>query len=70
MMTLGVSERAPDGDEKSLPIHVTAWEGVLGFDVKAKSVPSRQSEELQLNSPSAGQEASHSLVSQSTAQCS
>jgi hypothetical protein len=48
MMTLGVSERAPDGDEKSLPIHVTAWEGVLGFDVKAKSVPSQQFEELQL----------------------
>jgi hypothetical protein len=48
MMTLGASERAQGGDEKSLPIHVTAWEGVLGFDVKAKSVSSQQSEELQL----------------------
>lgn len=48
MMTFGASERAQDGDEKSLPIHVTAWEGVLGFDVRAKSVSSQQSEELQL----------------------
>jgi hypothetical protein len=45
LMTLAASE---DGNEKSLPIHVTAWEGVLGFDVKAKSVSSQRSEELQL----------------------
>jgi hypothetical protein len=48
LMTLAASERAQDGNEKSLPIHVTAWEGALGFDVKAKSVSSQQSEELQL----------------------
>ena len=48
LMTLAASERAQDGNEKPLPIHVTAWEGVLGFDVKAKSVSSPQSEELQL----------------------
>jgi hypothetical protein len=48
LMTLAASERAQDGNEKSLPIHVTAWEGVLGFDVKAKSVSSQRSEELQL----------------------
>jgi hypothetical protein len=48
LMTLAASERAQDGNEKSLPIHVTAWEGVLGFDVKAKSVASQRSEELQL----------------------
>jgi hypothetical protein len=48
LMTLAASERAQDGNEKSLPIHVTAWEGVLGFDVKAKSVTSQRSEELQL----------------------
>jgi len=48
LMTLAASERAQDGNEKPLPIHVTAWEGVLGFDVKAKSVSSQQSEELQL----------------------
>jgi hypothetical protein len=47
-MTLAASEKAQDGNEKLLPIHVTAWEGVLGFDVKAKSVTSEQSEELQL----------------------
>jgi hypothetical protein len=48
LMTLAASERAQDGNEKSLPIHVIAWEGVLGFDVKAKSVSSQRSEELQL----------------------
>ena len=48
LMTLAASEGAHDGNEKSLPIHVTAWEGVLGFDVKAKSVSSQRSEELQL----------------------
>src|SRR5277367_5724093 len=48
LMTLAASERAQDGNEKSLPIHVTAWEGVLGFDVKAKSVSLQPSEELQL----------------------
>jgi uncharacterized protein DUF4436 len=48
LMTLAASERAQDGNEKSLPIHVTAWEGVLGFDVKAKSVSSQRPEELQL----------------------
>jgi hypothetical protein len=46
LMTLAASEGAQN--EKSLPIHVTAWEGVLGFDVKAKSVSSQRSEELQL----------------------
>ena len=48
LMTLAASERAQDGNEESLPIHVTAWEGVLGFDVKAKSVSSQRSEELRL----------------------
>jgi Domain of unknown function (DUF4436) len=48
LMTLAASERAQDGNEKSLPIHVTAWEGVLGFDVKAKSASSQRSEELPL----------------------
>jgi Domain of unknown function (DUF4436) len=48
LIILAASERAQDGNEKSLPIHVTAWEGVLGFDVKAKSVSSQRSEELWL----------------------
>ena len=48
LMTLAASERVQDGNEKSLPIHVTAWEGVLGFDVRAKSISSQRSEELQL----------------------
>jgi hypothetical protein len=53
LVTLAASEKAQDGTEKSLPIHVTAWEGVLGFavrakDVGAKSVASQRPEELQL----------------------
>jgi Domain of unknown function (DUF4436) len=47
-MTLAASERAPDGNETALPIHVTAWEGVLGFYVKATSVASQRPEELAL----------------------
>jgi hypothetical protein len=48
LIILAASERAQDGSEELLPIHVTAWEGVLGFDVKAKSVSSQRSEELWL----------------------
>ena len=48
LMTLAASEKTQDGTERSLPIHVTAWEGVLGFDVMAKSIATQQSDELQL----------------------
>ena len=48
LMTFAASERAQDGSEKSLPIHVTAWEGILGFSVKARSVATQQPDELQL----------------------
>jgi hypothetical protein len=48
LMTLAASERAQDGTEQTLPIHVTAWEGVLGFHVKARSVTSPRPDELQL----------------------
>jgi Domain of unknown function (DUF4436) len=48
VMTLAASEKTQNGAERSLPIHVTAWEGVLGFDVKAKSIATQQSNELQL----------------------
>lgn len=47
-MTLAASGRAQDGNEKPLPIRVRAWEGSLGFDVKAKSISPQRSEELQL----------------------
>ena len=47
-MTLAASERAQDGTEKPLPIHVTAWEGVLGFSVKGQPVSRQQGGELQL----------------------
>ena len=46
--TLAASEKTQNGAERSLPIHVTAWEGVLGFDVTAKSIATQQSDELQL----------------------
>lgn len=48
MMTLAASEQAQDGAERPLPIHVTAWEGVLGFSVKGQLVPRQPSDELQL----------------------
>jgi hypothetical protein len=48
LMTLAASEKTQDGAERSLPIHVTAWEGVLGFDVMAKSIGTQQSDELRL----------------------
>jgi hypothetical protein len=48
LMTLAASEKTQDGAERSLPIHVTHWEGVRGFDVIAKSIATQQSDELQL----------------------
>ena len=48
VMTLAASERGQDGSERPLPIHVTAWEGLFGFDARAKSVATPRPEELQL----------------------
>jgi hypothetical protein len=48
VMTLAASEQGQDGSERPLPIHVTAWEGLLGSDAKAKSVATPRPEELQL----------------------
>jgi len=48
LMSLAASEKSQDGTDRSLPIHVTTWEGVLGFDVIAKSIATQQSDELQL----------------------
>ena len=48
LITFAASERTQDGSEKSLPIHVTAWEGILGFSTKAQSVGMQQPDELQL----------------------
>jgi hypothetical protein len=47
-MTLAASEPAQDGTDKALPIHVTAWEGVLGFRVKGQRVSSPQPDKLHL----------------------
>lgn len=35
-MTLAATEQIRDGMDKPLPIHVTAWEGILGFSVKCQ----------------------------------
>jgi uncharacterized protein DUF4436 len=48
VMTLMATEKTQNGGERSLPIHVTAWEGVLGFDVKAKLMATQEADELQL----------------------
>jgi len=48
LMTMAANESTQDGADRSLPIHVTAWEGVLGFDVRAKSIATQRSDELQL----------------------
>jgi len=47
-VTTLASERTQNGTEIPLPIHVTVWEGVLGFDVKATSIRTRRPDELQL----------------------
>lgn len=47
-MTLTASEPVKDGTERSLPIHVTAWEGILGYSVKAQAIATPRPNELQL----------------------
>jgi hypothetical protein len=48
VMTLAASDRAPDGTERSLPIHATVWEGILGFHVTPQSVAAQRPDELAL----------------------
>jgi hypothetical protein len=47
-VTLAANEWAQSGAGRPLPIHVTVWEGVLGFNVKARSVATPQPDELPL----------------------
>jgi len=47
VMRLAAVEQAPDGTEKPLPIHFTAWEGILGFDVKGYATETKVPGELQ-----------------------
>jgi hypothetical protein len=47
-IALSASEQAQDGKERSLPIHVTAWEGILGFRVKGRQTAPQRPGELQL----------------------
>jgi hypothetical protein len=48
VMTFSASERGQDGTEMSLPIRVTAWEGLLGFDVEGQTAPTQRLGELQI----------------------
>jgi hypothetical protein len=45
---LVASERAQDGSERPLPIHATAWEGILGFSLKGQQIVAQQPNELRL----------------------
>jgi Domain of unknown function (DUF4436) len=47
-MTFAASDRANDGSERALPIHVTAWEGVFGFSVKGETATAQRSGDLPL----------------------
>ena len=50
LATIGfsASERAQDGKERSLPIHITAWEGILGFSVTGQHAATQRPGELRL----------------------
>ncbi len=47
-MTLAVSETGADGKETALPIHVTLWEGLLGFRVRGRAEPAQGKEAVGL----------------------
>jgi hypothetical protein len=47
-IVLSASERAQDGQERTLPIHATIWEGILGFRVKGRQAAPQRPGELQL----------------------
>ena len=48
VMTFSASARAPNGAEEPLPIRVTAWEGLLGFDLEGQAAQPERPGELQL----------------------
>jgi hypothetical protein len=48
-MALAVSERGADGAETPLPIHVTVWEGLLGFSVSGQPAPAQGPEAVGLS---------------------
>jgi hypothetical protein len=48
VMTFAAGQLAQDGTQTSLPIRVTAWEGLLGFDVDGQAAPTRRPGELQI----------------------
>jgi hypothetical protein len=48
VMTFSASELASNGTQAPLPIRVTAWEGLLGFDVEGRAAPPQRPGELQI----------------------
>jgi hypothetical protein len=48
-MTLAVSERSQDGTEIAVPVHVTLWEGLLGYRVKGVPAPAEDPEAVGLS---------------------
>jgi hypothetical protein len=48
LMRLAAVEQTQDSVERLLPIHVTAWEGMLGFSVKGQSLVTQTQGELPL----------------------
>ena len=48
-LALAVSERGADGVEAPLPIHVTLWEGLLGFSVRGQPAPAQGPEAIGLS---------------------
>lgn len=48
VMTLAASEQGRDDTERPMSIHVTAWEGVLGFSVRAQAMATQRPDALRL----------------------
>jgi len=50
LATIGfsASQKAPDGKERMLPIHITAWEGILGFSVTGQQTATQRPGEFRL----------------------
>ena len=70
LMTLAANESTQDGADRSLPIHVTAWEESLDLLSGPNQSPRNGLMNFSFSLRSAVRERSHSLVLQSMPQCS
>ena len=68
VIALAASERAQDGTERSLPIHVTAWEGSLALALRLGRSPRNGLMSFSLSSRSAAPEQYRSSASRSMGQ--